>query len=94
MTGRFEGKIFHLDPSGALFVSAEEPFALEADLERLVEQYPELLPGDQLAPEAPRPWLVARVPAGAYSATPAALTCVACGCAAVCTHLADDRSSA
>ncbi len=53
-----EGKIFLVGPSGdRLIPMTETGYATEDVLQVLLSQYPDLLPGDQIDPEAPRRWL-------------------------------------
>lgn len=52
------GGIFLLHPEGNLTEMSETAFALEVDLQELLALHPSLLPGDQIAPRAPRRWLL------------------------------------
>jgi len=52
--------IFMIDGAGTLVAMKPMPFAREDDFQRLLEQYPELLIGDQIEPNAPRRWLLIR----------------------------------
>jgi hypothetical protein len=52
------GGIFFLDSEGGLTEMAETAFAAEVDLQELLALHPGLLPGDQIAPESPRRWLL------------------------------------
>ncbi len=51
-------QIYHLDNHGQLDPMAEEPFALEDDLQVLIASYPKLLSGEQINPNDPRRWLL------------------------------------
>ena len=54
-------RIFIRDETGALEVLEEEKFLLEDELQELIAEYPALLDGEQVRPDAPRRWiLVAR----------------------------------
>jgi hypothetical protein len=52
------GGIFLLDANGGLTEMAETPFAAEVDFQKLLADHPNLLPGDQIDPDAPRRWLL------------------------------------
>ncbi len=53
------GRIFLVGrQEGQLLAMAEAPFASEEVLQELLAEYPGLLPGDQITPEAPRRWLL------------------------------------
>ena len=56
--------IFLLQPDNSLVEVTQAPYALEHDLQQLLDRHPELLPGAQISPEAPRRWLVVRSEAG------------------------------
>ena len=51
-------QIYHLNNHGQLDPMAEEPFALEDDLQVLIASYPKLLSGEQINPNDPRRWLL------------------------------------
>lgn len=53
------GRVFLVGPNaGALTPMVEKNFELEDHLQKLLADYPDLLPGDQINPEAPRRWLL------------------------------------
>lgn len=52
------GRIFHLESNGTLSPLDESPFSLEDELQRLLAEYPGLLPGDQIDPDEPRRFLL------------------------------------
>jgi hypothetical protein len=52
------GRIFHLETNGTLSPLDESAFSLENQLQRLLAEYPDLLPGDQMDPEEPRRFLL------------------------------------
>jgi hypothetical protein len=56
--------IFLLQPDSSLVEVTQAPYALEHDLQKLLDRHPELLPGAQISPEEPRRWLVVRSEAG------------------------------
>lgn len=49
LVGRKEGQLLPMD---------ETPYATEDVLQELLAKYPDLLPGEQITPEAPRRWLL------------------------------------
>ncbi len=51
-------RIYRLDGDGQPQPLAETPFALEADIQRLVAAWPEVLAGEAMTPAAPRRWLL------------------------------------
>ncbi len=54
-----EGKIFLVgNAGGELIPMVETTYEAEEVLQALLVQYPDLLPGDQITPEAPRRWLL------------------------------------
>lgn len=56
-----ESKIFLVNQEKKLTPMEETPYVIENDLQTFLAAYPDLLPGDQINPEAPRRWvLVAR----------------------------------
>ncbi|MCB9106973.1 MAG: hypothetical protein H6633_22410 [Anaerolineales bacterium] len=52
------GDIFLLQDNGELVELNEAPYETEALLQRFLAQYPDLLAGKQMNPEAPRKWLL------------------------------------
>lgn len=54
------GKIYLRQPDGTLRAMTEAPFTSEDLLQRLLEDYPDLLAGEQMDPEEPRRWLLVR----------------------------------
>ena len=55
------GRIFLVDPNqGQWIPMVETPYAEEESLQRALAQYPDLLPGDQINPEAPRRWMLVK----------------------------------
>jgi len=53
------GRIFLVEPTeGTLMPMNETNYPTESLLQHLLASYPDLLPGDQIAPEAPRCWLL------------------------------------
>lgn len=54
------GGIFVLQENGSLVEMKQEPYNAEAVLQRLVEEYPALLAGDQMDSAAPRQWLLVK----------------------------------
>jgi hypothetical protein len=58
LSGQGQGKIFHLRSGRELTELIETPFGLEADLQSLLAEHPDLLPGDQIDTESPRRWLL------------------------------------
>jgi hypothetical protein len=53
------GRIFLVGPTEGVLTAMEETyFAKEDFLQELLAVYPDLLPGDQISPEAPRRWLL------------------------------------
>ena len=53
-----DGRIFQVDGDGNLETLSETRFPFEDDLQRLLEQHPELLPGEAINPDNPRRWLL------------------------------------
>ena len=54
-----QAKIFLVgDSEGDLIPMIETAYVAEAHLQALLERYPDLLPGDQINPDAPRRWLL------------------------------------
>jgi hypothetical protein len=53
-----KGRIFLLAEGDELREMIEETYVSEADLQRLLARYPNLLPGDQMNEESPRRWLL------------------------------------
>ena len=51
-------QIYHLNSQGHLDPMAEEPFALEDTLQKLVADHPKLLSGEQINPNDPRRWIL------------------------------------
>jgi hypothetical protein len=55
------GKIFLIDEHGEpVKEMAERPYESEEILQRLLEGTPDLLPGEQMNPDAPRNWLLVK----------------------------------
>ncbi len=52
------GGIYLVQEGGRLVEMAEQPYEVEAALQRLLADYPNLLAGDQIAPGSPRRWLL------------------------------------
>ena len=52
------GRIFLVQEDNTLQTLAEQPYTSEDLLQTLLEKYPDLLAGDQIAPSAPRRWLL------------------------------------
>ena len=52
------GKIFNLQDDGRLVEMHQEGFVAEEDFQLLLEQYPDLLAGDQIHSDDPRRWLL------------------------------------
>ncbi len=52
------GKIYLRQPDGSLRAMCEAPFDREDVLQKLLEDYPDLLAGEQMNPEEPRRWLL------------------------------------
>lgn len=50
--------IFLVGDEGGLVPMATQPFDSESYLQELLERYPDLLPGGQIAPRSPRKWLL------------------------------------
>lgn len=68
------GRIFLVGPGGGQWTPmAETPYAQEETLQQALADYPDLLPGDQISPEAPRRWLLVKrelgIPGDANSAS-------------------------
>ncbi len=51
-------RIYNVNPDGGLEPMVEQPFALEDELQELLEKYPELLDGEQVRPDNPRRWVL------------------------------------
>jgi hypothetical protein len=51
------GGIFHIDGEDKLVELREEPYDSEERLQKLLQDYPELLAGDQISSDSPRRWL-------------------------------------
>jgi hypothetical protein len=58
-----------LERDGELIAMELAPYDVEADLQRLLEQYPALLSGRQIDADAPREWLLIGREQGLPSAT-------------------------
>ncbi len=56
--------IYLLQPDNSLVQVSQSPYLQERDLQQLLDQHPELLPGAQMNPEVPRRFLVIRSEAG------------------------------
>lgn len=54
------GKIYLRQPDGSLRTMTESPFDSEDLLQRLLEEYPDLLAGEQMNLDSPRRWLLVR----------------------------------
>ena len=54
-------RIYRLDGDGAPRPLEETPFPLEADIQRLIAAYPEVLAGEAMTPAEPRRWLLVDV---------------------------------
>lgn len=54
------GKIFVLQDGGSLVAMNEQGYDAEAVLQKLIEDYPDLLAGDQMNSDAPRRWLLVK----------------------------------
>lgn len=52
------GEIFLVQGDGELVELGEQPYEVEAVLQRLIADYPHLLAGHQMNPDSPRRWLV------------------------------------
>lgn len=52
------GRIYVVQADNTLQPMAEEPFSSEDMLQGFLEQYPDLLAGDQMNPIVPRRWLL------------------------------------
>ena len=52
------GKIYLIQSDNQLLALEEQPYANEDMLQTLLEQYPDLLAGDQIDPATPRRWLL------------------------------------
>ena len=61
--------IYVVAQDGALAAAPRTPYALEDDLQKLIADHPELLPGEQIDPESPRRWRLIKREAGIGSAT-------------------------
>jgi hypothetical protein len=58
MTNQIKGgNIFMVNPDKTLTEITEIPLKLEKPLQDLIQEYPEILAGDQIAPEQPRIWV-------------------------------------
>ena len=53
-------RIYVRNATGGLEPLMEERFAEEADLQKLLADYPELLEGTQIRPDDPRRWILIR----------------------------------
>lgn len=51
-------RIYHLNEQGSLEPMQEKPFDAEADLQKLVAEYPGLLSGEQMNPDNPRRFIL------------------------------------
>jgi hypothetical protein len=57
----YGGKIFlRSNQVGQLIALEETPYAQETELQELLVEYPDLIPGDQINPENPRRWLLVK----------------------------------
>lgn len=56
--------IYLLQPDKSLVKVSQVDYMQERDLQTLLNQYPELIPGAQIDPNVPRRWLVVRSEAG------------------------------
>ena len=54
------GGIFVLQENGGLVAMSQEPYDAEEVLQKLIEDYPDLLAGDQMNSDAPRRWLLVK----------------------------------
>lgn len=54
------GKIFIVDPLHGFTEAEQRPYPAEDDLQALLVEHPDLLPGDQIDPDRPRRWLLVR----------------------------------
>jgi hypothetical protein len=61
--------LFIVAEDGTLTAAPRTPYALEDDLQKLIAEHPELLPGDQINPTDPRRWRLVKREAGVGSAT-------------------------
>jgi len=52
--------IYLIQPDNSLITVSQAPYVQEADLQRMIDQHPELLPGAQIDPDSPRRWLMIR----------------------------------
>ena len=50
--------LFLISPDGGLVGLDESGYETESVLQALIADYPELIPGDQVRPDAPRRWLL------------------------------------
>lgn len=57
LSGMGDG-IFHINKNGKFQEMHETPFPLEIDLQNLLAQYPDLMPGKLVDPTSPRRWLL------------------------------------
>lgn len=63
-----KAKIFLVGETEKVLVPMEEtPYAAEDILQGLLEDYPDLVPGDQINPDYPRKWLLIKREAGVPS---------------------------
>lgn len=64
----YKAKIFLVGESEKVLIPMEEtPYAAEDILQTLLEDYPDLIPGDQISPDIPRKWLFVKREAGVPS---------------------------
>lgn len=64
----YKAKIFLVGENEKVLIPMEEtPYAAEDILQNLLEDYPDLIPGDQISPDAPRKWLFVKREAGVPS---------------------------
>lgn len=64
-----KAKIFLVGENDKILIPMEEtPYAAEDILQTLLEDYPDLIPGDQINPDVPRRWLFVKREAGVPSA--------------------------
>jgi len=60
-----EARIYLVQEGGKQWIPmSETPYALEVDLQQALIDYPDLLPGDQINPDAPRRWLFVKAELG------------------------------
>lgn len=64
----YKAKIFLVGENEQVLIPMEEtPYAAEDILQTLLEDYPDLIPGDQISPDVPRKWLFVKREAGVPS---------------------------